>query len=192
MSLWFIFSLLLLGCCALFLMVLKSTKQTLIIFIIFPILVVGSYIVVGSPNFTPQPPPSPIELMLFKAEAHLIKTPDDLRGWQAVAPVYSRLGQFNKAVMAYREILRLEGENEVNTLNLAENLLLQNIGKITDESLSLFNKYKNTPKAIYYLAIAKEQTGDKLGAIADLQALLLNATEQEKPFLQQEIERINK
>jgi cytochrome c-type biogenesis protein CcmH len=191
MSLWFVFSLIVLACCAIMLIAAPSKKQIIALFFAFPLLVFGTYSLVGTPDFVANTP-SPVEIMLAKAESHLAKTPDDLRGWKAVAPVYSRLQQFEKAVKASREIVRLEGASEENTLDLAEHLFLEAKGQITTEALELFRKYRDNSRSRYYLALAKAQIGDVKGAIADLKNFMETANEQEKLFLQQEIDRLSK
>ncbi len=44
---------------------------------------------------------APIDVLLAKTEAHLAANPEDGRGWEVIAPVYLRLGQFDKAVSAF-------------------------------------------------------------------------------------------
>ena len=41
-----------------------------------------------------------LEQAIAKIESHLAKTPDDVKGWEVLAPVYMRLGRFEAAVAA--------------------------------------------------------------------------------------------
>ena len=44
--------------------------------------------------------------LLVRAERKLADNPQDDAGWKIIAPVYARLGQFDKAVQAYKNALK--------------------------------------------------------------------------------------
>ena len=63
-----------------------------------------------------------IEALVAKVEAHLEANPEDARGWEVVSPVYMRLGRFDDAVKARRNVLRLLGANGPREADLGEAL----------------------------------------------------------------------
>jgi cytochrome c-type biogenesis protein CcmH len=85
-----------------------------------PIVAVGLYLLIGSPELSGAPLSSrlaaalenqDIALLLRRVEAHLAEQPDDGRGWEILAPVYLRTGRTEDAVKARANALRLLGAN---------------------------------------------------------------------------------
>ena len=81
-----------------------------------PIVAVGLYLLVGSPQLSGAPLSSrlaaapenqDIALLLRRVEAHLAEQPDDGRGWEILAPVYLRTGRTEDAVKARANALSL-------------------------------------------------------------------------------------
>ena len=50
-----------------------------------------------------------LEELVQLAEERLSKNPDDARGWGVLAPVYMRMGRFEDAKTAFRNLVRIEG-----------------------------------------------------------------------------------
>ena len=73
-----------------------------------PVIAFASYLVVGAPNLSAQPHAAreDVQALLARAESRLRRTPDDARGWAAVAPVYTRLGRTEEAAAAYERALK--------------------------------------------------------------------------------------
>ena len=61
---------------------------------------------------------SGVEAALAHVEQQLAANPDNGAGWSLVAPVYMKLGRFDDAVGAYKQALRLNGENAASARRL--------------------------------------------------------------------------
>ena len=73
------------------------------IVVVLPTLVLGLYLVLGSPGLPGQPfdqrqaqalDNQELIALLARVESHLRENPDDARGWRVIAPGYMRLGRF--------------------------------------------------------------------------------------------------
>lgn len=148
----------------------------------------GSYAFIGNPGLPSQPLASrekPIEDTINvddavkRIEAQLEKTPDDLRGWSVIAPVYMQMGRYEDAVKALRKINELAPPTADSETDLAEALLMVSKGDMTGEPLALLqNAAKLDPKHVrshFYLAGYATQSGDYAGAVAQWNALIASA-----------------
>src|SRR5262245_5765377 len=90
--------------------------------LLLPLGALGLYVALGSPDLPGEPlgarqqmPANHQSLanLLTQVEQHLASNPDDGRGWEVLAPVYLRLGRFDEAVRARRNVLRLLGTSAV-------------------------------------------------------------------------------
>ena len=93
-----------------------------------PVAAIALYLVVGSPSLPGRPYASrisePVEQasaadLVAKVEAHLRQSPDDGRGWDVLAPVYMRMGEFQQAEDAYERAIRLLGESPARLAGFA-------------------------------------------------------------------------
>ena len=163
----------------------RRRAAALIVFVIVPAAALGLYVRLGSPNLPDQPilartgdpaQTGDFGAALAKIEAHLIAHPDDGRGFKVIAPVYMRLSRFDEAARAYREALRLLGEDAQTRADYGEALTAVAGGIVTAQARAAFEqalaKQSDLPKARYYIALAAEQEGDKPKAIALLEKLL--------------------
>lgn len=108
----------------------------------------GTYYFLGSPGFNNQPLATRLAAIenldvddaVAQIEAQLEITPDDIRGWRVLVPVYVRQGNVDKAVTAFENIIRIEGENAENVTDLAEAYLMKSQGKPTPEAIELLQK----------------------------------------------------
>lgn len=144
-----------------------------------PLVSWGVYGLLGSPDLPSQPlearlakAPSqstPDELVA-RAERALRKSPGDGRGWDALAPVYQRLGRANEAVFAYRNAIRLLGDSPERHAGLGVALSDVAGGTVTAEAHAAFEKAlalePGFAKARFYLNIAAAQEGRLDEAIA--------------------------
>lgn len=157
----------------------------LIVLLLVPL---GLYAALGSPNIPGQPayargalPPGheSIAALIGQVEQRLAKNPDDGAGWQAIAPVYMRLGRYDDAVMALRKSLALNGETAERDSDLGEALVAAADGVVTDDAKQLFERAvardSRDPKAGYFLGLADEQDGKREAAAAKWRALLKDA-----------------
>ena len=93
---------------------------------------------------------------MARIEQQLTVTPDDLRGWTVIAPVYMQSGRYADAERAYRRILELAPPTADAETDLAEALMMQNGGVIAGEPLALLESAAaRDPKHVrsrFYLA----------------------------------------
>jgi cytochrome c-type biogenesis protein CcmH len=144
------------------------------ILLIVPAVSLGVYLWLGQPE-TPDAPlaerkadpnsQEAIQFAIAKIEARLASHPDDARGWEVLAPVYMRLGRYDDAAGAFRQLLRLKGEHDPNLLSAyGEALLAAANGVVTSEAHAAFDAAlkidPNKPMAKFYSALALEQDGD--------------------------------
>jgi len=106
---------------------------------------------------------SSIEHLVAQVEAHLKRNPENGRGWEVLAPVYARSGRYDAAAKAWRNALRLLGENAEREAYLGESLVASANGIVTAEAKSAFDRALaidgNSVTARFYLGLAAEQDG---------------------------------
>ena len=137
-----------------------------------PIMALAFYGLFGSPQLPAQPiaaripnPSAPFDISeaIGQIEAHLLKEPNDGRGWEVIAPVYVRLGRFEDGVKAYESALRLLGPDAARLTAYGEALVLARDGLVPQEAREAFEKAlkhdAGSAKARFYLARAAEQDG---------------------------------
>jgi cytochrome c-type biogenesis protein CcmH len=113
---------------------------------------------------------------ISRVENHLATHPDDARGWAVLAPVYLRAGRGADAARAFENIIRIEGESPVRLADYGEALAMAAGGIVEAPARAAFQKAlagdPNLPKARFFMALAKEQDGDKAGALDELERLV--------------------
>lgn len=147
----------------------------------------GTYAFLGRPDLPSQPlaerPPQTAGLDLNSAvkaiEARLAQNPNDVRGWQVVAPVYMELGRYADAVTALRHVNTLAPPTADSETDLGEALMMENGGKVSGEPLTLFQKAAALdPKHIrsrFYIAGEETRSSENVAAVRDWTALLAMA-----------------
>jgi cytochrome c-type biogenesis protein CcmH len=148
------------------------------------------YLGVGSPSMPGRPYAArlnePIEQasaadLVAKVEAHLRQNPNDGRGWDVLAPVYMRMGDFRQAADAFERATQLLGESPQRLAGFARASIMLANGVVEEPARKAYVKLRALdPKAVepqVWLAIAKEQDGDLAGAAADYKALIAIAKE---------------
>lgn len=149
-----------------------------------PAFSIGAYLAIGQPNMPDQPLASrqgqpakslDIDNALRKIEAHLLRNPQDGRGFEVVAPVYMRMERYEEASGAFRKVIALLGESSERFADLGESLVALGNGVINRDAKDAFSRALGLeaghPKSRFYLALALEQDGDIPGAIERLVAL---------------------
>jgi cytochrome c-type biogenesis protein CcmH len=148
----------------------------------------GFYIALGSPNIAGEPAFARIDTpkgresiatLVGQVEARLARNPGDGAGWEAVAPVYMRLGRFGDAVEARKKILALKGATAEREADLGEAEMAAANGVVTAEAKAAFERAvtsdRHEPKARYFLGLAAEQDGKNEEAAAIWHSLLADA-----------------
>ena len=149
-----------------------------------PLVSWGIYAAIGSPDLPSQPlaarleknpADSTVDELVAQAEEHLAANPDDGRGWDVLAPIYSRLGRYGEAVSAYRNAIRLDGASGARESGLGEAIAGTAGGMVTTEAQAAFSRAlklePGQPKANFYLASALAQEGKIGEAVAAWQAM---------------------
>jgi cytochrome c-type biogenesis protein CcmH len=157
--------------------------------ILLPLGAASLYLSLGSPGLTNQPlearralPPgqSPIMELVARIEAHLEQNPEDGRGWEVLAPVYMRLGRYDDAVRARRNVLRLLGPTAAREADLGEAITGAQNGIVTAEAKAAFDRAVGLDpgdvRARYFLGLAAEQDGRPKEAAEVWRKLLAEAS----------------
>lgn len=150
-----------------------------------PLVAWGVYPLFGKPDMLSMPlaerlsasaDRGSVDELVARAEAHLAQKPDDVRGWDVLAPIYLRLGRAADAVNAYRSSIRIAGENFPRVLGLGEALATASGGTVTAEAEGFFKKAAdlepNDVRPQFYLAQGEMQDGRMDLAANRLQAFL--------------------
>jgi cytochrome c-type biogenesis protein CcmH len=153
-----------------------------------PALTLTLYLSYGSPGMPSMPyaqrtdpavDQAALIRLIAQVEAGLREHPEQGRGWEAIAPVYLKLGRFREAANAYANAARLNGETVALLAGRAEAAILASDGVVTEEARAAYEKIlKLEPKRVeprFWLALAKEQDGRLTDALADYQGLLTQA-----------------
>lgn len=125
----------------------KSLGQAPLVFglAIIAALSFGLYAFLGQPDLPAQPLAERPELVaqsldldeaVMRIEARLAEAPEDLRGWQVIAPAYVEMGRFADAAEAYRRVMALSEPSADLRTDLAEALLLDANGTGSDEAMN--------------------------------------------------------
>ncbi|MBR1274714.1 c-type cytochrome biogenesis protein CcmI [Bradyrhizobium sp. AUGA SZCCT0283] len=153
-----------------------------------PIAAMTLYLALGSPWLGDFPLASrtraadanqPLDNMVAQVEAHLEKNPTDGRGWTVLAPVLARLGRYDDAVRAYRNVINYAGDSAERRSDLGEALAIVAGGVVTAEAKAEFERAvaqnADEPRANYFLGLAAEQDGRQADAAAIWRAMLAKA-----------------
>lgn len=135
------------------------------------------YAAIGSPGLPSQPLAERLEKapgestpeeLIARAEKALAENPDDARGWGVLAPIYVRMGRFDDAATAYRNAIRLAGEDAEKLSGLGEAILMAGGGVVTKDAEDTFNRAlaldPKAAKARFFLALGLMQDGNAVQA----------------------------
>lgn len=155
---------------------------------VVPLLSLSLYLGLGAPALPGQPlavrlqdapGAEDIQTLIAKVEEQLARSPEDGRGWDAIAPIYLRLGRAAQAELAFRNAIRLLGSNAARQAGLGEAIMAGQSGVVTASARAAFEAANAAdpaaPAPRFYLGLAKEQEGEKEEAAASWRALLAEA-----------------
>lgn len=155
----------------------------------------ATYAVIGSPD-TPDLPISErpevrqrAELLaaVSQAEQRLVQTPDDVRGWQVLGPIYMRLERYGDAANAFAKVLSLSEPTADMETNLAEALMFADEGRASADVLTLLrsaaSRDPDHARSRFYLAGEATRTGQFDEAI-DLWQQVLDKSPEDAPWLE--------
>jgi len=156
--------------------------------VLLPIGAAALYLTLGSPQMPGEPlvarlraihEDKSIGALVSQVEAHLERNPNDLRGYEVLAPVYLQLGRFDDAVRAQRKILALGGESAERQADLGVALMAAANGVVTDEAKAAFDRAQQLdprdPKSKFYIGVAAEQDGERAKAAEIWRGMLAKA-----------------
>lgn len=159
---------------------------------LIPVLSLVLYMALGAPGQPDMPlkerlanavANNDMQALLAKAEAHLAEKPDDLKGWEVVAPIYRAAERYGDAARAYQNILRLKGADGETYADFGEMLVLANAGLVPKEATQAFAEaLKLDPKSVkarFYGGLALKQDGKRTEALALWQGLLADTGPQD-------------
>lgn len=162
--------------------------ERLVAVIAVPLVAIGLYLFVGSPQLADVPIASratepaaegSVDDLIAKVETHLAANPEDGRGWEILSPIYMRLGRFDDAVRALGNAKRLLGSTAERESLYGEALTRASGDVVTDEARAAFEKaLKFDPQDVrsrFYLAYSLAQSGKKDEAISAWNALIDSA-----------------
>jgi cytochrome c-type biogenesis protein CcmH len=162
-----------------------------------PVIGIGIYLAIGSPQLPGRPYAARLDTpvdqataadLVARVEAHLRANPEDGRGWDVLAPVYLRMGDFAQAADAFQRATRLLGESPKRLAGLAratimaQNGIVGETARVSYEKLQRLEPQSMEPQV--WLAIAREQDGDVKGAEAEYRRLLQGAEDPWKGLLE--------
>jgi cytochrome c-type biogenesis protein CcmH len=155
---------------------------------LLPIGATALYLMLGSPQLPGEPlaarsqavqQDSSITTLVSQVEAYLERSPNDGRAWEVLAPVYMRLGRFDDAVNAWRNVISLNGSSASREADLGEALVFAANGVVTAEAKAQFDRALaldgQDVMARFYMGMAADQDGRRADADAIWRELLAKA-----------------
>jgi cytochrome c-type biogenesis protein CcmH len=162
--------------------------------IAIPLVSLGLYLKVGNPDQPDMPlearlNAAPIQgdfmVAVAKMEAHIAAHPEDGKAQELMAPVWLRMGNFEKAVLARQEALRLLGETAERRIRLAEAMAAANNGDFPPQAQEHIDRaFALDPKSAevrYFVGAAAAQKGEFEKASAIWKALAADLPEGSPP-----------
>ena len=163
-----------------------SPRRVAFLMMLFvPLLAVGFYLTLGSPDMPDAPlamrldqsaDALPLDALIVKVEQHLKDKPDDLQGWEVIAPAYMRQQNYPMALSAWNRVISLGGPTPERLAARGEAQIYAADGKVTEGAKEDFRAAEKLdplePRAQYYLGLADIVDGHKEKAATRWQAML--------------------
>ena len=113
-------------------------------------------------------------MIVSQIEKHLETNAGDIKGWQALAPIYQRMNRLDDAEGAFRKWLALAGDDKTSKgqaqLGLGQVLATRNGGAVRGEAFEVFEQAsQNVPNdatAFFFLAVGLTQQNKTQEGIA--------------------------
>jgi cytochrome c-type biogenesis protein CcmH len=150
-----------------------------------PVFAMALYLTVGSPWLPAKPyagggkpvtENAELTELVQRVEARLRQVPEEGKGWDVLAPVYFKSERFEDAANAYSNAARILGETPARLAGFAEATVMANGGRVVPEARAAYEKIlKVDPSRFeprFWLALGREQDGEKDAALAEYQALI--------------------
>ena len=162
-----------------------------------PVIGIALYLAVGSPQL-PAGPTRRASIrrceqataadLVASVEAHLREHPEDGRGWDVLAPVYMRMGDFTQAADAFQRAARLLGESPKRLAGFARAIIMLQNGIVNEPARQALREAARARAAVDRTAgmarhCARAGRRPK-GAEAEYRTLLAGAEEPWKGLLE--------
>ena len=109
-----------------------------------------------------------VQDMVAKVEDHVARNPNDGKAWEVLAPVYMRLGRYDDAVRAWRNVISLNGSNAEREADFGEAMVVAANGVVTADAKAAFDRaLKIDPQDVmarFYMGMAADQDGRRAEA----------------------------
>ena len=168
-----------------------------------PVIGIALYLAVGSPQLPSRPYATRLDAptdqataadLVARVEAHLRAHPEDGRGWDVLAPVYLRMGDYTQAADAFQKAARLLGESPRRLGGYARALIMLQNGVVNEPARQAYSRLLSLePQSLepkVWLAIAREQDGDLKGAETEYRTLLVGAEAPWKGLLEARLQAV--
>ena len=131
----------------------------------------------------PQTGLPPVDEMIQRLAARLLRNPKDAEGWRTLGWSYANTGRFSEATEAYAKAIELD-PNIAEIRSARIDALVKSAGGIvtTDAKRAIEDTLKLDPKdtrARFFKGLAKEQEGDRTSALTDWVELIKDANPDE-------------
>lgn len=114
--------------------------------------------------------------LIGQLETRVAATPGDPEGWRLLGWSYVQTGRFDDAARAYARAAALAPDDAAVASALGEAQVAAASGVVTPDARASFARARaldaDDVRARYYLALAKDQAGDRAAALAEWRALL--------------------
>lgn len=112
-----------------------------------------------------------IQSQILQLQQQVQANPDDADGWRLLGWSYFQTGAFNEAAVAYGRAASLQPDNADHPSAQGESLVQAAGGQVTPAAAAAFQAAlrinPQDPRARYFLAVQKDQSGDADGAMTD-------------------------
>ena len=123
--------------------------------------------------------PNDVNAMIVQLEARMKSTPNEPEGWRMLGWSYFQTGRYKESADAYGRAVKLLPSGPGYASAWGEALVQAAGGVVTPAAKQAFEQAKTLDiadaRARYFLGVAKEQSGDRKGALDDWLALLAQA-----------------
>lgn len=169
----------------------RWSRQTMLgIAIAVPLVAASLYLSVGGHDaFNRAAAPvdtNDLAALVDELEERMRSTPDEVQGWMLLGRSSVVLGDYPRAVAAWREANRLAPEDPTVLANLAEALILENDASLGGEAGIMLEQALRAdaanPKALWYGGLAAERRGE--AELARSRWAMLLAQDPPQPFRQ--------
>lgn len=155
-----------------------------------PFAALAIYLQAGSPDLPDKPlaprlavsaDQLPVPALVVRIERRLKEEPDDLQGWELIAPTYLRLGRYDDAAGAWTRAMILDGATAERLAARGEARVLAAEGRVTAGAKADFERAEALdpaePRAQYFLGLADYDDGRRDAALARWKAMLAGAAD---------------